>query len=361
VIRKILLKDLSLGPRSPILLWALVLPIVLTLLIRMVFGSLFASEPRLGIVDLGNSAVVATAGQLEGIQVTFPDTPEELRQQVEAGNLDAGLVLQAGFDELVRSGAQPELQFWVGGESLASDRIILGVTAIDLVRTTSGVGSPVDVTVVPIGDQGLELTVRMLPMLVIMAVAIAGVMVPAASLIEEKTRRTLSAVLVTPARLRDVLVAKGLLGAILAVLTGVMTLLLNNAFGDAPLATLLAVAVGAVMMAEIGLILGSWAPDTNTMFAAWKGGAILLLFPVLFTIWPSLPQWIAKLGPTYYFLQPIFDLSINGATFADVAPQLAIAAAICIALLPVVLRFGRSLEARLVGGPKPAKPTPVSV
>ena len=353
MIRKILLKDLSLGPRSPILLWALVLPIVLTLLIRMVFGSLFTSEPRLGIVDLGNSAVVAAAAQLEGIQVTFPDTPDELRQQVEAGNLDAGLVLQDGFDELVRSGAQPELQFWVGGESLASDRIILGVTAIDLVRATSGVGSPVDVTVVPIGDQGLELTVRMLPMLVIM--------VPAASLIEEKTRRTLSAVLVTPARLRDVLVAKGLLGAILAVLTGVMTLLLNNAFDNAPLATLLAVTVGAIMMAEIGLILGSWAPDTNTMFAAWKGGAILLLFPVLFTIWPSLPQWIAKLGPTYYFLQPIFDLSINGAIFAEVAPRLAIAAAICVALLPVVLRFGRSLETRLVGGEKPAKPTPVSV
>lgn len=356
MIRKILLKDLSLGPRSPIVLWALVVPFVLTFAFRIVFGGLFNTEPRLGIVDLGNSAVTEAAAQLEGIKVTFLDAPDDLRRLVEEGNLDAGLVLEVGFDDLVRSSAQPQLQFWVGGDSLASDRIILGVTALDLVRTMSAVDSPVDVSVVAIGDQGLELSVRMLPMLVIMAVAIAGVMVPAASLIEEKTRRTLSAVLVTPASLKNVLVAKGLLGAILAILTGVMTLLLNSAFGSAPVATLLAITLGAIMMAEIGLMLGSWAPDTATMFAAWKGGAILLLFPVLFTIWPTLPQWIAKLGPTYYFLQPIFDLSINGATLADVAPQLAIAAVICIALLPLVMRFGRLLEGRLVGEAKHQQP-----
>jgi len=358
MIRKILLKDLSLGHRSPLILWALVLPVVMTLLIRMVFGSLFNTEPRLGIVDLGNSAIVVVAEQLEGIQLTFLDDPEELRRQVEEDNLDAGLVLEAGFDELVRSGAHPKLRFWVSGESLASDRIILGITAVDLVRTMSEVGSPVGVSIVAIGDQGLELSVRMLPLLVIMAVAIAGVMVPAASIIEEKTRRTIDALLVTPARLGDVLVAKGLLGAILAVLTGVVSLLLNGAFGTAPLATLLAVTLGAIMMAEIGLILGSWAPDTATMFAAWKGGVFLLLFPVLFTIWPTLPQWIAKLGPTYYFLQPIFELSVNGATLADVASQLAIAAAICLALLPIVIRFGRSM---LVGEDKHEQPALTNV
>lgn len=48
----------------------------------------------------------------------------------------------------------------------------------------------------------------------------------------------------------------------------------------------------------------------------------------------------------------LVDLSINGATFADVAPQLAIAAAICLALVPIVTRFGRSLEGRLVGEAK---------
>lgn len=351
MIRHILRKDIALGPRSPFLVWALVLPVVLTLLIRVVFGSLFDSEPRLGVVDLGNSQVVVAAEALEGIDVSILDDATTLRTMVESGDLDAGLVLQDGFDELVASGAQPPLGFWVGGESLASDRIILGVTTLDLIRTTSGVGSSVAVNVVPIGEEGLDLSVRMLPLLVIMAVAIAGAMVPAASIVQEKERRTLVAVLVSPATMRDVLVAKGTLGAVLAVLTGVITLIMNDAFGQEVVAVILAIALGGIMMAEVGLMLGSWAPDTNTLFTAWKGGSILLLFPVIFTIWPNLPQWIAKLGPTYYFLQPIFDLSVNGATLADVIGQLTIAAIICVALLPLVAMAGRSLERRMTGQP----------
>ena len=63
---KVLRKDLALGPRSPIVLWALVLPIVLTVLIRGVFGGLFESEPRLGIIDEGNSEVTAAASRWRG-------------------------------------------------------------------------------------------------------------------------------------------------------------------------------------------------------------------------------------------------------------------------------------------------------
>ncbi len=50
---RVLLKDLRLGPRSPILLWAIVFPVVGTLMVQIVFGSLFAPQPRLGIVDEG--------------------------------------------------------------------------------------------------------------------------------------------------------------------------------------------------------------------------------------------------------------------------------------------------------------------
>ena len=350
MIWRILKKDLALGPRSPLVIWALVLPVLLTLVVRVFFGSLFEQPPRLGIVDLGISAIPAAAEKLEGIELTLLDDEAELRSLVESDDLDAGLVLQRDFDTLVRNGSQPPLEFIVGGETLASERIILGVTAMDLVRDMSGQGTPVNVAVTSIGDDGLELSIRMLPLVVIMAVAIAGVMVTAASLIQEKEARTLTAMLVTKAQIRDVLVAKFSLGVMLATLTGVIGLVLNNAFGPAPGALLVSIAVGAIMMAEIGLILGSWAPDTNTLFAAWKGGGILLLFPVIFTIWPNLPQWIAELGPTYYFLQPIFELSVNGASFGDVAPQLAIAAVICVALIPVVMWSGRSLEYRVAGG-----------
>jgi ABC-2 type transport system permease protein len=347
---QVLRKDLQLGPRSPLLLWALVLPILLTLLIRGVFGGLFASEPRLGIVDLGTSELVAEAGAVEGLDVSVLTDPDELRTRVEANDLDAGLVLQPGFDAAVRAGERPALHLFVGGESPAANRILLAVTTLDLIRGLEDRTAPVTVEVVELGAAGVPFDLRMLPLIVMMTVAIAGGMIPAASLVEEKEKGTLQAVLVTPTTMSEVLLAKGTLGWLLAVVAGTITLAINGVLTTAPTATLLGIVLGATMMAQVGLMLGAWAPDTNTLFAAWKLGAMVLIYPVVFYIWPDLPTWIARLGPTFYFLQPVWAASVEGAGLSEVWRELAIAAGICLALLPATAAAGRRLEGRLGAG-----------
>jgi ABC-2 type transport system permease protein len=347
---QVLRKDLQLGPRSPLVLWALVLPVILTLLLRGVFGSLFASEPRLGIVDLGASRLVAEAQALDGIEVRILDDADGLRAAVEAGDLDAGLVLPPGFDAAVRAGQRPELGLLVGGESLASDRILLGVTALDLVRGLEDAGTPVEVELVLLGEAGVPFDLRMLPLIVMMAVAIAGGMIPAAGLVEEKEKGTLQAVLVTPATMAEFLVAKGALGWLLAVLAGLVSLVINGVLTTAPAVLLLGVLLGAAMMAQIGLIAGSWAPDTNTLFAAWKLGGMLLIFPVLVFVWPDVPSWIGRLGPTYYFLRPVYAAAVEAATLGDVWGDLMIAAVLCVLLVPLTALAGRRLEHRIGAG-----------
>jgi len=113
---------------------------------------------------------------------------------------------------------------------------------------------------------------------------------------------------------------------------------------------LLAVLIGATMMAEVGLLFGSWARDTNTLFAAWKGGGLVLFLPAVFFIWPDLPGWPARLLPTYYFLEPAYAVGVEGARLADVAGNLVIGALLCIALVPAVAAVGRRLQRRLVAG-----------
>jgi ABC-2 type transport system permease protein len=346
-VRVLLTKDLKLGPRSPLVLWALIIPVALTLLVRGVFGGLFGTEPRLGIVDQGASDLVAAAVALDGIEVTLLDDPVELRERVGRNDLDAGLILQPGFDRAVRGGERPELDLFVGGESLASTRIIVAVTALDLIRGIEGDNAPVEVELVIVGDEPLPLELTVLPLFVIMAVALAGVMIPAASLIEEKQAGTLAALLVTPSQISEVLGAKGLLGTILAVVAGTVTLAINGVIGASPVVMLTAVVLGAVMMAQVGLILGSWARDINTMFAAWKSGGLILFFPVIFFIWPDLPTWPARLGPTFYFLEPVHRASTEGATLGDVWLELAVAAVLCLALVPAVIGMGRRLEGRV--------------
>ncbi len=331
------------------MLYALVIPFLLTVLIQSVFGDLFAPEPRLVIADAGSSALVSEAQSLDGIDVAIAETEEQVVEMVGRHDADAGLFLGPGFDEAIRAGEMPSLDFYISGESLASNRIILGVTTLDMLRGIEGIDPPVDVVVSRLGES-LELSVRMLPLLLLLVVAVAAAFVPAAGLVQEKEDRTLSALLVSPASMGNIIGAKAGLGVILALVTGFVTLVINEAVTGNALTHLVILAVAALMMAEVGVMLGLWAKDSNTMFAAWKGGAILLFFPAIFYMFPDLPPWIGRLGPTFYFMDPSFRVMTEGATLGDVWADLAIGVAIVAALVPVVIGFAKRTERSLAAG-----------
>lgn len=344
-------KDLKLGPRSPIFLWALVLPVVITFLVRAVFGGLLEPPPRLAVVDEGASRLTEQIQQLDGIEVTILSSGADLVAGVTADDYDAGLVLGEAFDADLQGGDTPDLNFYVSGSSKASTRAILGITTLDLLRQGAGQPPIVDVVVTPLGEEDyVPVDDRLLPLVVVYAVVIAGLFLPAASLVDEREKHTLTAVLVSPTRMSEVLLGKLTLGVLLAVVMGWVTLALNDAFASQPVGMTVFLVLGAVMLGELGLMLGSWAKDSNTLFTAIKGGGLLVVMPVLFTLFPSLPQWIAQLFPTYYFLQPIYEVAVQGTSFSDHVPELAVATAICLLLVPGVVAAGRRAERRLAFG-----------
>ena len=344
---KVLGKEFRLGPRSPVFLWVLFLPVLFTLVIQVTFGSLFDPQPRLGIVDQGSSTITTAVQGMEGIDLTLLDNADDLKAQVEADNLDAGLVLPAGFDDQVRSGARPPLEFYVGGESLASNRIILAVTTVDLVREIEGSTPPVDVAVVALGDEGLPIAVRMVPFIMMYALVVAAVFLPAFSIADEREKGTLNALIVTPVKLSEVITAKGFLGVILALAMTVFTLFLNNALGADPLALFVVLLFGSILCVEIGLIFGTVSKDSTAVFALIKGTGILLIGPTAFYIWPDWPQWIGKLFPTYWVINPIFEVTLNNAGLGDVGVELLVAAGIIVVLGAAVVALTRRLGRQL--------------
>lgn len=341
-------RDLKIGPRSPIFIYAILLPVAMSFLISAVFGGLLDPTPELGIADQGDSELTPAAEQLDGISVSLIDTAEDLKSRVESHDLDAGLVLPASFDATLQEGGQPDLQFYVSGDALVSNRIILAVTTTELLTELSDVTPPVDVAVVQLGDEDyVPIGDRLLPIVVFYAVVIAALFLPASSILDEREKHTLDAVLVTPTNINEVLLGKGFLGVFMGLVLGVASLVMNQAMGERPLAVILFLLIGSIMMSEFGLILGSLVKDANSLYTAIKGAGVFIALPVIFIIWPTLPQWIPKLTPTYYFLQPVYDIAINGARLSDYWVELIVALAICVALLPVLLRVGRRSVTRL--------------
>lgn len=343
----VLRKDLALGPRSPVFLYAIVLPVVLTAVFQLAFGSLFEPAPRLAIADDGDSAVTAELRERGGIELTMVADAAELVRAVEANDFDAGLVLPAGFDDALQAGERPELELYVSGESYASNRIILSVTTLDVIRQVEGSTPPVRVDLVEYGAAELPISLRLVPLLMMYALFIAGMFVPASSIVDEKLRGTLTAVLVTPARTSEVLVAKGAFGVILATLTSVVTLALNDALTANVLSLLLVVLLGTLFAALLGVLIGSVAKDGAMLFTIVKSSGILLFGPVIFYLFPEWPQWVAKLFPTYWVIDPIWRVSVLGDGLGDVWGSLAIAAGIALVMLWAESRAGRRMTNQL--------------
>jgi len=334
---RILLKDFSVGPRKSFFIWALVMPFALTLLFQFAFGSLFEPKPRVGIVDLGDSVVTGAVQKLEGFEVSILQDSDELINKVERHDLDAGLVLTAGFDNAVRAGEKPMLEFYISGESLASNRIIISVMTIEMIRDLEGREAPVDVQMVYFGEPGLPISIRLVPVIVFYALVMAGIWVPSSSLVEEKEKGTLTALLVTSVRVNEVLAAKWLLGFIFAVFLASVTLLLNQAFGPRPLEVMAVIVIAAALTSMIGLLIGIYSKTATMLFTLIKSLGMFLFIPVVFYLFPEWPQWIAKLFPLYWIISPIWEVSVMGEPLSQVWSEMLIAVAITIALIPLML------------------------
>ena len=161
-------------------------------------------------------------------------------------------------------------------------------------------------------------------------------MVPATSLVDEKQKGTLTAIAITPASLGEIFLSKGLVGVIISTLMGVLILVLNQAFGAQPLLLIGMLALGAAMAATFGIMLGAFIKDITSLFATTKAIGILLYAPAFVYLFPGIPQWIGRIFPTYYIVQPVVEISQQGGTWSDVTLEAFILIGLILAMIGIL-------------------------
>jgi len=331
-------KEFVHGPKNFIFIFAVIGPITISLVVSLAFGALFAGESRLGIMDEGSSRVTAAAREMDSIVVKEYDTVSSVREAVERGALDFGIVLPEGFDDAVTRGERTEITAFVWGESLAKDRTILRTTFLSLADEIAGREVPVEIEAVSLGDKVVTpWEDRILPFIVLFGVIVGGCMTSATSIVSEKERRTLEGLIVTPTSLGDVFLAKGFLGIILALVMGIVILILNQALGAGAALLVMLLGLGAVMAAQFGLILGALIRNVTSLFATIKLIGIVFYVPVLVYLFPAIPEWIGRAFPTYYIVQPIVEVSQRGGGWSDIANNVFILIGLDLVFVGVVM------------------------
>ncbi len=334
----LLYREFVQGPKNFIFLFSVVIPLVLSFVLSLLFGTLFANKPRLGINDAGDSQFTRSAEAMEAFIVREYASEAELKEAAQMGAVDIGIVLPADFDARVTGGQATRMLAYIWGESLVKDRVMLAMAMTAWVRAIAGHESPVEIATTVLGNtSSLPWEDRLLPFVVMMSIMFGGMMLPASSLVAEKQKRTLSALAVTPTTMNEIYVSKGLMAVVVSTVMGLVILALNRALGSNMGLLVGVLVLGAILAAEFGVLLGMLLKDINSLFATVKSMGIVLYAPALVYMFPEIPQWIAKIFPTYYVIQPVIEISQHGAGLGEIAWQLGILLVLIVAMGIIVM------------------------
>jgi len=149
-----------------------------------------------------------------------------------------------------------------------------------------------------------------------------------ASLISnEVLQRTVTALLVTPLRVRHFLLAKTIFGTILAMGQAVIVLALVGAFTATNWLLLLVVALlGSLLFTAVAMLVGSAGKDFIGQLMFSLLFLIPLMIPSFAVLFPgSVAAWV-KFLPSYPIVRLLYDVTIQGTLWADSLTYLGYAA-----------------------------------
>jgi ABC-2 type transport system permease protein len=341
-------RELRASAGNFLMIFALVVPVAFSLLINLVFGEAYSGKPVLGFYDPSNSQFTQLMMAQTHLKSTRYESLDKMISDVDLGAIETGYEVPQGFDQALKDGTQIDFTVYAWGEASLKSRLITDTTIANIVSQIAGLPQSAHVVLHPLGPADQDsLAEKLLPLLILMAIMLGGVMVPALSMIGEKQNRTLLALNVTPTHLSEVFAAKTLLGVTMGTATGLVTLALNRAFGSQPLLLVAVMLLGSLAASLLGTLLGALAKDMNTLLATLKGGGILLIGPGIVDLIPKAPAWIARLFPTYYILNPVMEIAERGAGLSDIWVDLLILLGLMTVMVITLARIIAGQQKRL--------------
>ena len=317
VVTAIARKDLIDAIRNRYLLIALLTPLLIAVVIRVVLPDINELQKlKILVHDSGNSKFIAQLRAIPRIELVEASSPDAARNELEKSEAAGSLLVPADFDANVAAGKQPELTVYLNNKKniieQAAFRQLLEQQIMALVQQPK----PVKLVLIDVAESHagneFDLDKMLLPLLLLLAFGMTGALVVPLLLVEEKEKRTLDFLLTSPARLTEIIAGKTLTGVVYSVLiAGILVALNHPMIGNWPL-TLLTVLLGLLLIVAIGLLMGS-VLRTTMQVNTWASLVLLLLLAPSFPL-PGAPPILEnamRLIPTYYFVESL-KMSLTG-------------------------------------------------
>jgi ABC-2 type transport system permease protein len=349
IVRAILAKDLREFTRDRFYVLVSILGLVFYVAVFWVLPGTVDETVGLGVHLEGGGSPLTGLGlavaseQVEGLEIIAFDSGEALTAAVETRDqgVVAGLDFPAGFLQDVAAGTPVSVRVLLPGDAPEELRPALAGLVRELSYAVAGEAPPVTPPAlqdVVVGQdragQQVPLRERMRPLLLFF-VLLVEMFALAALVAAEIHERTITAVLVTPARVSDVLLAKATLGTLMAFSQGLLLLLVTGSAARGFLLLATALLLGAILVTGVGLIAGSSGRDFVGIVFWSVLFMIPLAIPAFSTLFPgAAAAWVQAL-PTYGLVQVLLGVTAYGEGWAASLPDLATLLAWCIVVFGV--------------------------
>ena len=366
VISAIVRKDLAEYGRDRLWAFLTVLVIVIVIALFWILPDDVDESINAGVSGLEPSALVALGESEEGLlPIGFPSEPElraviageatawvsdgrttvvadgvEPPSGAERVDVSIGLAFPDDFLEATAAGRSTEVTVFVDGA--VPDEIENAMTSLvrEIAFAVAGEPLPVETagptqTFVILGEDraGNQVSARdgFRPIFVFL-ILMMEMFVMASLIAKEIQDRTVTAVLVTPATVGDVLVAKGVTGAVSGLAQAVIVLLAINSFSPQPLLILTLMLLGSVMISGTAMLAGSSGKDFMSTLFWGMAYMVPLLIPAFAALFPGTASAWVRVLPSFPLVQGLVDVTTYGAGWADTLPQLGALLAWCVGL-----------------------------
>lgn len=173
-------------------------------------------------------------------------------------------------------------------------------------------------------------------------VIMIGIFIPAMMVAEEKEKRTLEVLLLSPAKPGEIFMGKSLATFLSMIICLFIVMLIDNEYWSHLPVILMTTCLASVFCIIFGLITGIFSKNQmSTSLVALPLIFLLFMLPLFAIIGLKQLQGIASIVPTYHYLDILKKVIIDGKSFADIIDGLGIQAVSVAAASVILLAVSR--------------------
>ncbi|HLI71776.1 MAG TPA: ABC transporter permease [Ktedonobacteraceae bacterium] len=303
----------------------LIMPIAMAIFFLVVGKLISGHTTNILVYDPGQSRLVqVVSGGFEPVNVTEASSPADVTAafgpngSTRNSAYDIGLIIPANFDSALRAGSHPQVSLYINGTNINQQQSLLLQAAItNYARQVASPQPPLQLNTAVINPPSTASTGNLsgayYGTVSLLVSFVVGLSLVPGLLIEEKEKKTLRMLMVTPASFTDVILGKLLVSLVYQLLLSGVVLAITSAFTGQVFLVLFYTLLGACFTLALGLLIGGIFSSAST-----AGGVSGLLFfiyiiPAIFTgpiatLMRDNPiAQIVKILPPYYITDGVYN------------------------------------------------------